>query len=146
MQKSVLAIVIVLVAAGIVGAVALSGNNKDNQDSLAHQNNSVTNETNTDTEPTPESAAAEPVATKEVNIVDFAFTPSTIKVKVGDTVTWTNQDSVQHDVVSDDGSADGPKSELLAKGDTYKFTFKKAGTFKYHCNPHPQMQATVIVE
>jgi amicyanin len=84
-------------------------------------------------------------ATNQVTISSFAFSPKTITVKAGTTVTWTNNDSVEHDVVADDASADGPKSELLSKGETYSFTFQKAGTYNYHCTPHPNMQGTVVV-
>jgi amicyanin len=67
-------------------------------------------------------------------------------VKVGTKVTWTNQDSVGHDVVADTESPDAPKSDLLRKGESYSFTFNKAGTYTYYCSPHPYMKGTVIVE
>lgn len=86
------------------------------------------------------------VATTEVTIKDFVYTPAMIRVKVGDTVTWTNQDSVAHNVVSDDGSPEAPDGPLLNKGESYKFKFTKAGTYTYHCSPHPQMTGTVVVE
>jgi amicyanin len=82
---------------------------------------------------------------KAVTIDDMAFSPKEITVKVGATVTWTNQDTVSHDVTDDNDSADGPNSELLGQGESYSFTFKKAGTYNYHCSPHPFMKATVIV-
>ena len=83
--------------------------------------------------------------TSAVTISDMAFAPKQVTVKVGATVTWTNQDTVQHSVKSDDGSADGPSSELLAKGQSYSFSFKKAGVYNYHCGPHPFMKGTVTV-
>jgi plastocyanin len=48
--------------------------------------------------------------------------------------------------MADTMSADAPSSELLAKGESYSFTFKKAGTYTYHCTPHPYMKGTVVVE
>lgn len=81
--------------------------------------------------------------TNEVAIEDFAFSPATIKVKKGTTVTWTNNDSVEHTVTGDNG---GPDSELIAQGDTYSYTFNETGTFDYHCKPHPSMVGKVIVE
>jgi len=92
------------------------------------------------------SSATQATATTSVTIQDFAFSPKTITVKVGDTVTWTNQDSVQHDVTADDPSDFAPSGSLLSKGQSYSFKFNKAGTYSYHCTPHPYMKGTVIVE
>ena len=86
------------------------------------------------------------VATTAVQIKDYMFMLSVIKVKVGDTVTWTNMDSVHHNVVADNPSADAPNGPLIGQGETYSFKFVKAGTYKLHCNPHPYMHGTVIVE
>ncbi|MFL5680937.1 MAG: cupredoxin family copper-binding protein [Chloroflexota bacterium] len=77
-----------------------------------------------------------------VDIKGFAFNPATLSAKVGDAVTWTNQDSVPHTVTFDDKSAD---SGNLAQGATFNHTFDKAGTFAYHCSIHPQMTGTVTV-
>lgn len=77
-----------------------------------------------------------------VTIAGFAFDPSTVSVKVGATVTWTNNDSVGHTVTFDDGSA---TSGTLQQGGTYQQTFSKAGTFAYHCRIHPNMKASVTV-
>jgi len=90
------------------------------------------------------SADSDTASTDSVEIKDYAFSPKTITVKKGTKVTWTNQDSVQHDVTSDtDGK--GPSSELLSKGESYSFTFDEVGTFTYHCSPHPYMKGTVVV-
>ena len=68
-----------------------------------------------------------------VSISNFAFDPSPLTVKVGSTVTWTNNDNASHNVVADDGSF---KSDTLAKGATFSFTFTKAGTYQYYCSFH----------
>ena len=85
--------------------------------------------------------AAQPAA-NSVEIKSMAFTPAALTVKVGQTVTWTNQDQFAHTVTSDAGEF---KSGNLAKGGTYTFTFTKAGTYTYHCNIHTSMKAKVIV-
>lgn len=54
-----------------------------------------------------------------------AYDPAIVTIKVGDTVTWTNQDAPQHDVVSDNGEF---RSSLFDKGGTLSYTFTKAGT------------------
>jgi plastocyanin len=86
----------------------------------------------------PASAAAD-----AVSIANFAFSPSTITVKVGSSVTWTNADTAAHTVTADDGSFD---SKSLDPGKTFSTTFAKAGTFAYHCTIHTTMTATVIVQ
>lgn len=77
-----------------------------------------------------------------VSIANFAFSPASVNVKKGTTVTWTNHDSASHTVTGDSG---GPASGPLANGDSYSFTFMQTGTFSYHCNIHPSMVASVTV-
>ena len=81
---------------------------------------------------------------KEISIEGFAFDAKTVTVPKGATVIWTNKDSVRHNVLSDSGSE--LRSDLLAQGESYSHTFDVAGTYTYHCGPHPNMKATVIVE
>jgi plastocyanin len=90
----------------------------------------------------PASAPASAASGTSVDIKGFAFAPPTISAKVGDAVTWTNQDSVPHTVTFDDKSVD---SGNMAQGATFNHTFDKAGTFAYHCSIHPQMTGTVTV-
>lgn len=79
----------------------------------------------------------------KVDISGFAFNPGTITIKVGQTVTWTNNDSVSHNVLADDGSF---SSNTLGTGDSFSFTFNTAGTFTYKCGFHANMVGTVIVQ
>ena len=81
--------------------------------------------------------------TLNIEISGFAFAQKTIEINVGDTVTWTNKDSVQHTVTSDSGSE--LDSSYLSKNQQYSHTFTTAGTFAYHCIPHPSMTGTVVV-
>ncbi len=76
-------------------------------------------------------AAAGPSAA--VKLVNFKFTPAQLTVKVGTTVVWTSEDGVPHTVTADDGSFN---SGNLKKGDSFKFTFTKAGKFPYYCTFH----------
>ncbi len=73
------------------------------------------------------------------------FSPRAIVVKAGQTVTWTNDDSVPHNAVASDGE-DGPKSELFAKGKTYSWKAATPGTIEYVCTIHPGMDGTITVE
>lgn len=80
----------------------------------------------------------------QITISDFKFAPDTITIPVGTKVIWTNKDSVGHTVTGDDTS--GPlKADLIPQGKTFEYTFDKAGTYAYHCTPHPFMKATIIV-
>lgn len=76
-----------------------------------------------------------------VTMQNFAFNPPSLEVKVGDTVTWTNQDSAPHNV-----AGDAFKSPDMATGATFTFTFDKAGTYSYKCGIHPSMTGTVVVK
>ena len=80
----------------------------------------------------------------EIKIESFAFNPLTLTIKLGDTVTWENYDSVAHTVTSDSGSE--LNSTYLAKAQEYSHTFNTRGTFDYHCIPHPNMKGKIIVE
>jgi nitrite reductase (NO-forming) len=73
--------------------------------------------------------------------VDYSI--NVLRVKVGDTVTFVNDDSVMHTVTAVDGSFD---SGFMEAGDTWTFTFEQPGDFEYYCLPHPWMRARVIVE
>lgn len=75
-------------------------------------------------------------------IEGFAFDPGTIEVKVGTTITWTNNDSAPHTVTANDRSFDSGRME---QGQTFSFTFETAGEFEYFCEYHPGMAAVVIV-
>jgi len=76
-----------------------------------------------------------------VKIEDFAYDPSTITVVKGTTVTWSHMDSgVQHTV-----TGTGFDSGILNAGDTFKWTFKKTGTFSYSCSTHSNMIGVVVV-
>jgi amicyanin len=79
----------------------------------------------------------------KVIMTNRSYDPETVTIKVGDTVTWVNEDAPQHDVVADNGEF---KSDLFDKGQTFSFKFTKAGTYPYHCSIHPGMTGTVIVE
>ncbi len=84
-----------------------------------------------------------PVAKNSVQISNFSFSPAVLTVKVGDTVTWTNQDSMGHSATADDKSFD---TGVLDQGKSGTGTFSKAGTYIYHCSVHPSMHGKIIVQ
>jgi LPXTG-motif cell wall-anchored protein len=87
----------------------------------------------------PVAAAA---ASTTVTIQDFAFSPKSITIDVGDTVTWRNTDDVAHSATAEDGSFD---TGTFGKGASRSETFDTAGTFQYICTPHPFMKGTINV-
>jgi plastocyanin len=82
-------------------------------------------------------------ADSAVTIAGFAFDPGTVTIQAGDSVTWTNQDSVAHTATAGDGSFD---TGSIANGASETVTFDTAGTFAYICSIHPQMAGSVVVE
>ena len=95
----------------------------------------------------------------QIDIKDYAYARSNIKTTKGTKVTWTNQDTVEHNVMQQHDDSDvahaapsvadvrpdvfaGP---LLAKGESYSFTFTEVDSYPYHCAPHPDMKGTVVV-
>lgn len=85
----------------------------------------------------------------QVLMKNIAYSPATITVSVGTTVTWVNNDGVSHTVTSGTpGNSTGPfDSSTIPPGGKFNFKFDSKGTFKYYCTIHPsQMQATVIVQ
>jgi plastocyanin len=77
-----------------------------------------------------------------VEISDFSFQPAVLKVPTGSVVTWTNKDEEPHTVVSTDNAF---RSRALDTDESFSFTFKKAGSYKYFCSMHPAMVGTILV-
>ena len=84
--------------------------------------------------------AASPAA---VTIDNFNFSPMTLTVAAGTTVTWTNHDDIPHTVRAVDGSF---HSKAMDTDDSYSFTFAKPGVYSYFCSVHPKMVGKVIVK
>jgi len=77
-----------------------------------------------------------------IDIANFKFSESSVTIRVGTTVTWTNNDDGEHTVTSDDGAA---FNSSVSDGGTFSFTFTEAGEFPYHCEIHRSMKGTIIV-
>lgn len=144
MQKTLIVPVVMTLA--LIGAGCNSSATNTNS---AVTTNSTTTTTNTNTKVATNTTVAanvpatpvNEVTTAAVTIKSFAFSPATLTVKAGTTVTWTNQDSATHDV-----KGDAFASEPLSQGETFSFTFDKAGSYDYICSFHPSMTGKIIVE
>jgi plastocyanin len=132
---------IIVAAVLIIGVGALVLANSSGNDS-----STTAPPANTTTKSSQQSSSDESTATTSDSVVidNFAFSPASITVKKGTTVTWTNKDSATHTVTENDGQ-NGPDSGDLAQGKAYSFTFDTVGTFKYHCTIHTAMTGTVTV-
>lgn len=123
-------IVIVLVVLG--GGFFLMQGNKSSE-------GQTTTETTTPAIETTGTAMAKNV----VEIKDFKYNPATLTVKAGERVTFINKDAAGHSATADDKSFD---TGVLSQGESETVTLGTAGTFKFHCTPHPNIQGTIVVE
>ena len=93
----------------------------------------------------------ENIANADVTITKNGFVPVTIKVKRNTQITWTNQDTDNHQVASDPhpthtGLPDFDSLEPLKQNDSYSFIFENTGSFTYHDHLNPLVKGTVVVE
>lgn len=165
MKKSTVGIVIGVATLLVIGGVVIV-NKTNNTKSASDTNNTQHDATNSDghhnsdTE-TNNSPVVDLTNESEVSmdIKDFKYEKPNIKIKKGTTVTWTNRDTVKHNVMAEhegsDQAHDPPTPEevnpnelagpLLAKGESYSFTFNEVSSQPYHCSPHPFMKGSVTV-
>jgi plastocyanin len=129
--------------------VAAGCGGDDGNDSGGGDNGGAAAPAETEEQPAP--SAEEPTDTgggggggPQVSMKDIKFNPETLKIKAGQTVTWTNDDSVGHDVTGDDFKSGDPGG--IDGGGTFEHTFKKAGTFDYVCSVHPGMEGKIEVK
>jgi plastocyanin len=104
---------------------------------------------------TPTAPAGAGGTAASVSIQNFAFTPKSLTVSPGTTVTWTNNDSMPHNVMSTKSlSLNSPTtsvfaSSTLSQGQTFSFTFSAKGVYFYECSIHkslPAMHAVIVVK
>lgn len=93
--------------------------------------------------PTSAPPTGKPTGPVRVDIHSFEFNPAGVVVKKGGTITWTNSDAASHTATADDRSFD---TQTINHGKSRTVVFKTPGTFKYHCDFHPFMKATVVVK
>jgi plastocyanin len=89
-------------------------------------------------QPAPQQPAA---GFTQVDIRGSAYLPGSINIRVGQKVSWNNEDQLPHTVTAD-GLTFGKK---LPTGAVFNFAFVKPGNFPYHCAIHPAMRGTVVV-
>lgn len=94
--------------------------------------------------PTPGGVASSvAIVTGAETLGNRAYSPDTLSVAAGSTVTWTNTDAIAHTSTSDGNAWN---SQTILPGGKFSFTFQNAGTYSYHCSIHPGMVGTVVVQ
>ena len=87
-----------------------------------------------------------PAETPDATVIvahEFMFAPTSITVKTGSTVTWTNKDEEPHTIVSDTGLF---RSGAIDTDESFSFRFDNPGTYHYACSIHPRMVGTIVVQ
>ena len=125
----------ILLALCTVVALAAAGCGSSNSSSTSSGSSSTASST---------PAASSSGGAVAIKMQNIAFDPKAVAVKVGQKVTWTNDDSTDHNVTADSGA--NFKSDNFGKAGTFSFTPAKAGTIKYECTIHPGMVATLTVQ
>ncbi|MES2315705.1 MAG: plastocyanin/azurin family copper-binding protein [Patescibacteria group bacterium] len=150
MQNKKLIVAVVIVIVVILGLYFLMRGTSTEVTPTPEGTNTTGSNTNGSNTPTSNptgvitpSPAAPALAYHPISITGYAFSPATITIKKGDTLTWTNMDHSGHSILGDNNV--GPISGTLNFQDTYSYTFSTVGTFKYHCGFHSTMKGTVIV-
>ena len=142
-MKKILYLALACLALGLVATGCGGDDDEDSGGSSADQPAETAAE-----KPPADSGGGAAKGNAEVSMEGIAFDPSDVSVKKGGTVTWTNNESVPHDVTKEDGPGAKFSSGTgdMKQGDTYEQTFKEAGTVNYVCTVHPNMKGTVTVE
>lgn len=150
-KETIVAISVIIMAIALtIGVLVLSPSPKVNNRTAT--NNSTTQDIGAIVDLTSQNEIT-------MNIKDYKYEKPNIKIKKGTTITWTNQDTIQHNVMLEHEGAgkahDAPTKEqvdpnelagpLLAKGESYSFTFNELTANPYHCSPHPYMKGSVTV-
>jgi len=117
-----------------------------NQGTAPASGNSTPQASSSSTTPAANSSDTTNQTAGAVTIQNFAFSPASLTIKKGESVTWTNKDSVSHQIASDQGSAVLFSGPAIPQGQSYSFTFDTAGEFSYHCAIHPSMLGKIIVQ
>lgn len=151
----VVSIVAIALASVIVGGVIIVGQALENDPNIRNQISQWLESGGSEhdlQESSSSSSSSSLAITEEGKVVSIvansgsnSYNPNAIEVRVGDTVTWINDDSSPHTVTSssDDGSTFD--SDIMRKGETFSFTFDNEGEYPYFCTLHPSMVGTVIV-
>ena len=163
MKKITSGIIVTVVAVtAITGIVIAKNSNKTSSSTIGSNSSQSHDESEMNNQPDQEIGGVIDLTNQSevtMDIKDFKYGKPNIKIKKGTKVTWTNQDSIQHNVMLEHEGSDKPHDPptanevdpnelagpLLAKGESYSFTFNEVTANPYHCSPHPFMKGSVTV-
>jgi plastocyanin len=142
MQRRTMTRALALAAAALLTlGVAACGDDDDDAADTGDDTTTTAEETTEDTEDTADESPVVDPAT--VVAQDFTFTVPD-SVAAGSTVTFDNQDAAPHTMTADEGDAfdsgnvsGGSQGEVTAPAEP--------GSYPFHCEVHPNMQATLTV-
>lgn len=152
-EKIVLVIAIIILVAG-GGLIIFT---QDNTRETAKESSSMSHNMSSSSEEANEKDSVDLTNDSEVRIdIDSSgYKLANIKIQLGSTVVWTNQDTVDHSVMTgsmDDSqshSTSSDKDELMSpvlkKDGSYTYTFKDVGNYSYHCSKHPSYKGYILV-
>ena len=126
-KRSASAVVTLAVCAGLLASCSSSGGSSKGGSSSTGSASSSSSTSSGDT----------------VDVKNFSFTPASLTVAKGTTVTWKFDDSANHNVTASDNSF---KSTDLHTGGSYSYTFNTVGTYNYICTIHQYMKGSVTVK
>lgn len=145
-SKNYIWIIILVVILIIAGGFYLMIGEKDNGEKTPSVPSPTPTPTPSIAVPSPSPTETEPeLQTYNVEMRNMVYSPATLTIKKGETVTWTNYDKgTSHTVTSTTGNELG--SEFLKTGESYSHTFEKEGKFVYYCIPHSGTHGEIIVK
>lgn len=156
----IIGITVAILAIGVAANALLKDKGTQTQPASEHdETNSDGHHSTSETESLGEEEDLTSQTEVSMNIEDFKYEKPNIKIKKGTTVTWTNKDVKEHNVMvehaNSDDAHDAPSADevdpnslggpLLQRGESYKFTFNEVSDNPYHCSPHPYMKGRVTV-
>jgi plastocyanin len=152
----VVSIVVIVLASVIIGGAIIVGQVLENDPNIRTEIRQWLGGgggSEQDSQERSSSPPSSPPITEEGRLVSIvgnsgsnSYNPNPIEIKVGDTVTWINNDSSPHTVTSSSSSKDSNfDSDVLRRGETFSFTFDREGEYPYFCTLHPSMVATIVV-
>jgi plastocyanin len=145
----VVSIVAIVLTSVIVGGVIIVGQVLENDPNIRNEIRQWLERGESEQDSQEESPSPLPITEEEkvVSIVansgSNSYNPNPIEVRVGDMMTWINDDSSPHTVTSSNDSTFD--SDIMRRGEAFSFTFDNVGEYPYFCTLHPSMVGTVVV-
>jgi amicyanin len=161
--RIVVSIVAIVLASLVIGAAIIVGqvlqNDPNNRNEIRQwlgREGGYSEQDSQERSSSSSSSPSSPTITEEGKVVSIvgnsgstSYSPNPFEIKVGDTVTWINNDSSPHTVTLSSSSSSSEDSnfdsDVLRRDETFSFTFDREGEYPYFCTLHPSMTGKIIV-